>query len=776
MQRFKKLIIALIAVLMIISVPLAAAEMSVRWEWALDDPDATLYRYQIGGEDPDSWTVLDPDTDSLELSGLDAGSEYTLYLQRSYDGINWSPSAVSTAKADLSKVPDVRIYRYDGYELKAEIRDGSVTLIYPDIVTDSDAAAFIAYESEKYGLGDSGITYSISSPSVVFSYSQDYSREMVAGEVDTFVNDLIDYITAPQPAPVEEVPEPVAEEPVPAPVVEETEEAIVREYEYAGYTLTATIDSGKAVLLYPAFITDEEVSAFFAVENAKYGLADLGVSYAFGVDGEVTLTYPAEYTNEEAASMLDELVDDLIAYITTPASVEEVPEPVAEEPVPVPVVEETEEAIVREYEYAGYTLTATIDSGKAVLLYPAFVTDEEVSTFFAVENAKYGLADLGVSYAFGVDGEVTLTYPAEYSNEEAASMLDELVDDLIAYITTPAPASVVEEAEEPVVEETEEAIVREYEYAGYTLTATIDSGKAVLLYPAFVTDEEVSTFFAVENAKYGLADLGVSYAFGVDGEVTLTYPAEYTNEEAASMLDELVDDLIAYITPAPAEEPAVAETPEPVAEPEAEAVLPTPIAPIAPVEIAEEEDNPFAFSLLLRGGVASAFDNSFNFNGPIFAEAGLGFDFSRIVAIGDNFGFGLRSDLVVDFVPKANGKWDLEDKLQYFNLFNYAEMTSLDLKLTMDVVAGPMDLYVGGGVGFAIGNPHDNTAVTDNLQLGSFSLGNVKFAMDWFASAIAGVRFYIGDVFSIGAEVNYRYIVESQTHMGSADVVLGFTF
>ena len=531
MQRFKKLIIALIAVLMIISVP-------------LDDPDATLYRYQIGGENPDSWTVLDPDTDSLELSGLDAGSEYTLYLQRSYDGINWSPSAVSTAKADLSKVPDVRIYRYDGYELKAEIRDGSVTLIYPDVVTDSDAAAFIAYESEKYGLGDSGITYSISSPSVVFSYSQDYSREMVAGEVDTFVNDLIDYITAPQPAPVEEVPEPVAEEPVPV----------------------------------------------------------------------------------------------------------------------------------------------------------------------------------------------------------------------------------------PVVEETEEAIVREYEYAGYTLTATIDSGKAVLLYPAFVTDEEVSTFFAVENAKYGLADLGVSYAFGVDGEVTLTYPAEYTNEEAASMLDELVDDLIAYITPAPAEEPAVAETPEPVAEPEAEAVLPTPIAPIAPVEIAEEEDNPFAFSLLLRGGVASAFDNSFNFNGPIFAEAGLGFDFSRIVAIGDNFGFGLRSDLVVDFVPKANGKWDLEDKLQYFNLFNYAEMTSLDLKLTMDIVAGPMDLYVGGGVGFAIGNPHDNTAVTDNLQLGSFSLGNVKFAMDWFASAIAGVRFYIGDVFSIGAEVNYRYIVESQTHMGSADVVLGFTF
>ena len=301
----------------------------------------------------------------------------------------------------------------------------------------------------------------------------------------------------------------------------------------------------------------------------------------------------------------------------------------------------------------------------------------------------------------------------------------------------------------------------------------MSSGKAELVYPSFITDDEVNTFFAVENAKYGLADLGVSYAFGGEGEVTINYPEAYSNEEAAAELDMLVEDLIAYLAPAPVEQPAAEPVKEEVAA-EPQPVLP--IAPLTPVALPEEEDSPFAFSLLVRGGVASSFDTSFSFSDTIFAEAGLGFDFSRILPIGDHFGFGLRSDLLVDFVPKANGKWDLEDNLQYFNVFNYAEMTSIDLKLTMDIVAGPVDIYVGGGAGFAIGNPHDNSVISEYLQLGTFSIGSVRFSMDWFASAIAGIRFYIGDVFSIGAEVNYRYMVESNKHMGSADLVLGFTF
>ena len=216
MNRIKKSIIALAAILMILAVPLSAAEMSVRWTWNLDDPAVTAYRYQLGGEEPDGWTELSGDTASIELEGLDAAEAHTLYLQRSYDGVNWSPSAVSTAKADLDSIPDVRIYRYGGYEMRAEIRTGEVTISYPQSVSNADAEAFFAVENEKYGLADIGITYSIPWPGTAgFGYPEEISRIVVAEELDVLVRDLVSYITSPAPAPV-----PVVEpEPVPVPVV-----------------------------------------------------------------------------------------------------------------------------------------------------------------------------------------------------------------------------------------------------------------------------------------------------------------------------------------------------------------------------------------------------------------------------------------------------------------------------------------------------------------------------------------------------------------------------
>ncbi len=107
MQRFKKLAIILLAVFLVGLVPLTAAEMTVSWEWLLDDPDVTAYRYQLDGEDPDNWTVVSADTNIYEVAGLDPYQDYTLYVQRSYDGINWSESGVSTAKALLEAAPVV---------------------------------------------------------------------------------------------------------------------------------------------------------------------------------------------------------------------------------------------------------------------------------------------------------------------------------------------------------------------------------------------------------------------------------------------------------------------------------------------------------------------------------------------------------------------------------------------------------------------------------------------------------------------------------------------
>ena len=96
MQGLKKIVLALACLLMIISIPLSAAEMTVRWAWTHDDPAVTAYRYQIDGEDPDGWTVVGSDVTSIEIAGLDAEAEHTLHLQRSYDGETWSASATST--------------------------------------------------------------------------------------------------------------------------------------------------------------------------------------------------------------------------------------------------------------------------------------------------------------------------------------------------------------------------------------------------------------------------------------------------------------------------------------------------------------------------------------------------------------------------------------------------------------------------------------------------------------------------------------------------------
>ena len=91
-----------------LSMLFAAQEMSVTWEWLLDDPEVNYYRYQLNGTEDDGWTVVSGDTGVYVAEGLDPYADYTLYLQRSYDGINWSETASATAEALLvEEVPVV---------------------------------------------------------------------------------------------------------------------------------------------------------------------------------------------------------------------------------------------------------------------------------------------------------------------------------------------------------------------------------------------------------------------------------------------------------------------------------------------------------------------------------------------------------------------------------------------------------------------------------------------------------------------------------------------
>lgn len=93
-KRFSR--IALVLLVLMLSLPLFADGKIAVWQWQLDDPQVTGFRYQLNSDDPANWTYVAADVDTYEYEITDPSQELTLYLQRSYDGLNWSEAAVSS--------------------------------------------------------------------------------------------------------------------------------------------------------------------------------------------------------------------------------------------------------------------------------------------------------------------------------------------------------------------------------------------------------------------------------------------------------------------------------------------------------------------------------------------------------------------------------------------------------------------------------------------------------------------------------------------------------
>ena len=98
MNKAKKLIMVLVILTALIAPVLASQSMSVTWRWSHDDQDVNYYRYQVNGEEANSWTVVPSTVLSYDATDLDPYQSYTLYLQCSYDGENWSESATAIAE------------------------------------------------------------------------------------------------------------------------------------------------------------------------------------------------------------------------------------------------------------------------------------------------------------------------------------------------------------------------------------------------------------------------------------------------------------------------------------------------------------------------------------------------------------------------------------------------------------------------------------------------------------------------------------------------------
>lgn len=96
MKQIHKVATALLLLLIFGLMPVLANSASFTWTWKTDDSRITTYRYQLDNEIDSEWVVVDATTNNCVISGLDLNTEYTLYVQQSIDGKNWSKSGSST--------------------------------------------------------------------------------------------------------------------------------------------------------------------------------------------------------------------------------------------------------------------------------------------------------------------------------------------------------------------------------------------------------------------------------------------------------------------------------------------------------------------------------------------------------------------------------------------------------------------------------------------------------------------------------------------------------
>ena len=356
MKKLSKVLL-FIAIVLCISLPLSAAKMmNVTWQWLLNDPYVTSYRYQLDGENEDGWTVVSADTDTYVAVGLDPYKDYTLYLQCTYDGSVWSESAKSTAYALLEyvEVPAVveepiveeapvvapvisgsAEFEVFGFVVENSWNDGEFVAqtAINGILTEDDVRGFALYEIDKYG---SFLTDNVSVEFIPDGLMLAFPKEIDPSEyISVFKSDIEEYVSKLF-APVEVVEEPApVEEPVIAEVVPMTADFTVFGYKVLNSWVPGTFTSVSETkgLLY-----ESDVKGFAQYEIGKYGDFLLeNVAIEFIPDGFV-LTYPEAVDPSGYIAQYKSDIEEYVATLFTAVEVVEEPAPVEEPAVEEPVV------------------------------------------------------------------------------------------------------------------------------------------------------------------------------------------------------------------------------------------------------------------------------------------------------------------------------------------------------------------------------------------------------------------------------------------------------
>ena len=479
MKKLSKVLL-FIAIVLCISLPLSAAKMmNVTWQWLLNDPYVTSYRYQLDGENEDGWTVVSADTDTYVAVGLDPYKDYTLYLQCTYDGSVWSESAKSTAYALLEyvEVPAVveepiveeapvvapvisgsAEFEVFGFVVENSWNDGEFVAqtAINGILTEDDVRGFALYEIDKYG---SFLTDNVSVEFIPDGLMLAFPKEIDPSEyISVFKSDIEEYVSKLF-APVEVVEEPApVEEPVIAEVVPMTADFTVFGYKVLNSWVPGTFTSVSETkgLLY-----ESDVMGFAQYEIGKYGDFLLeNVAIEFIPDGFV-LTYPEAVDPSPYIAQYKSDIEEYVATLFTAVEVVEESAPVEEPAIegPVAVVVPSVISGYEEFKIMGFVVENTWNDGSylAETAINGILTEDDIKGFVLYEIAKYGsfLTD-NVAVKYTADGFM-LSIPKDIDPSPYIPVFKSDIEEYIAKLFTP----VEEIVEEPVVEEVVEPVVEE---------------------------------------------------------------------------------------------------------------------------------------------------------------------------------------------------------------------------------------------------------------------------------------------------------------------------
>ncbi len=211
----KRKFITVFAALILLPAFLFAVPVVVTWEWLLEDPLVTTFRYQVDGEEEDNWTIVDSSVTSYTERGLDGTVNHSLYLQQSYDGVHFSGSAISVAEAMFPPEEEVPVVASEPVPAAEEMVAEEPAPAQEEIVAEEPAPAAEEVVTEAPA-------------EEVVPVAEEVVTEAPAEEVVPVAEEVVAEAPAEEVVPVAE--DAVAEEPVPVAedaVAEEPAEEVV---------------------------------------------------------------------------------------------------------------------------------------------------------------------------------------------------------------------------------------------------------------------------------------------------------------------------------------------------------------------------------------------------------------------------------------------------------------------------------------------------------------------------------------------------------------------